>query len=150
VPALIGTAGQRAMLDLLINNVGAVEIPINYLTAYALPAPWTQPAPCRDRRLARHRAPPVKGFQPSPADADEPDEAGENGLTPFGVLARTFDDRVTAGDLPTDRRPGAAFAAWPAVHGLAMLVAKGPLHDLDQAATDTIQRHQLDVVNRGL
>lgn len=84
------------------------------------------------------------------AGAGEPDGAGENGLTPFGVLARTLDDRVTAGHLPADRRPGAEFTAWSAVHGLAMLTVKGPLHGLDQTATDAIQRQLLDVISRGL
>lgn len=84
------------------------------------------------------------------AGAEEPDGAGENGLTPFGVLARTLDDRVTAGHLPADRRPGAEFTAWSAVHGLAMLMVKGPLRDLDQAAADAIQHHLLAVISRGL
>jgi AcrR family transcriptional regulator len=83
-------------------------------------------------------------------ESDESDGAGENGLTPFGVLARTLDDRVTIGDLPADRRPGAEFAAWSAVHGLAMLLVKGPLRDLDQAAIENIQRHLLAVISRGL
>lgn len=84
------------------------------------------------------------------AGTDEPDGAGENGLTPFGVLARTLDDRVTAGDLPADRRPGAEFTAWSAVHGLAMLLVKGPLRDLDPTTTEAVQRHLLAVVSRGL
>jgi AcrR family transcriptional regulator len=82
--------------------------------------------------------------------AEEPDGAGENGLTPFGILGRTLDDRVTAGHLPAGRRPGAEFTAWSAVHGLAMLMVKGPLRALDQAATDAIQRHLLAVISRGL
>jgi AcrR family transcriptional regulator len=76
--------------------------------------------------------------------------AGEGGLTPFQLLAAALDGLVEAGVLPRERRPGAEFLAWSAVHGLAMLLIDGPLRGLDQAEARDAGRHLLDMVERGL
>ena len=52
--------------------------------------------------------------------------------------------------LPCERRPGAEFLAWSAVHGLAMLLIDGPLRGLDPAQTQDAGRRLLDMVERGL
>ncbi|HXR45625.1 MAG TPA: TetR family transcriptional regulator, partial [Pseudolysinimonas sp.] len=60
------------------------------------------------------------------------------------------DEFVDSGILPPERRPGAEFAAWSAVHGLAMLVLEGPLRDL---APETARHAGLRVIEmavRGL
>jgi len=46
-------------------------------------------------------------------------------------LAAALDELVEAGVLPRERRPGAEYLAWSAVHGLAMLLIDGPLRGLD-------------------
>ena len=76
--------------------------------------------------------------------------AGEGGLTPFQLLATALDGLVEAGMLPCERRPGAEFLAWSAVHGLAMLLIDGPLRDLDRARARDIGRRLVDMVERGL
>ncbi|HEX2729100.1 MAG TPA: TetR/AcrR family transcriptional regulator, partial [Rubrobacteraceae bacterium] len=53
-------------------------------------------------------------------NAGSPVRAGEGGLTPFQLLGSALDGLVEAGVLPRERRPGAEFLAWSAVHGLAM------------------------------
>ena len=82
--------------------------------------------------------------------AASPVRAGEGGLTPFQLLAAALDGLVEAGVLPRERRPGAEFLAWSAVHGLAMLLIDGPLRSLDPAQASDVGRRLLDMVDRGL
>jgi len=82
--------------------------------------------------------------------AASPSRAGEGGLTPFQLLAAALDGLVEADVLPPERRPGAEFLAWSAVHGLAMLLIDGPLRGLDRAQTQDIGHRLLDMVERGL
>jgi hypothetical protein len=65
-------------------------------------------------------------------------------------LGAALDGLVEAGVLPPERRPGAEFLAWSAVHGLAMLLIDGPLRGLDRAQTQDIGHRLLDMVERGL
>ncbi|MFZ0215052.1 MAG: TetR/AcrR family transcriptional regulator [Candidatus Dormiibacterota bacterium] len=78
------------------------------------------------------------------------DGAGESGLTPFQLLGRALDDLQAAGLLLPERRDGAGFAAWSAVHGLAMLILEGPLQVLDPAARRAAARRVLEMVEGGL
>jgi AcrR family transcriptional regulator len=82
--------------------------------------------------------------------AANPARAGEGGLTPFQLLATALDELVEAGVLPRERRPGAEFLAWSAVHGLAMLLIDGPLRGLNHTRARDAGRHLLDMVERGL
>ena len=75
---------------------------------------------------------------------------GATGLGAFGLLAAALDALVAAGALPRERRPGAEFLAWSAVHGLAMLAIDGPLRGLDRAQTAAIGQRLIDMVERGL
>jgi AcrR family transcriptional regulator len=83
-------------------------------------------------------------------NAASPARAGNSGLTPFELLATVLDELVEADVLPRERRPGAEFLAWSAVHGLALLVIDGPLRSLDQAQTRAIGQRLLDMVELGL
>ena len=76
--------------------------------------------------------------------------AGEGGLTPFQLLGAALDGLVEAGVLPLERRLGAEFLAWSAVHGLAMLLIDGPLRGLDHTQTQDIGGRLIDLVERGL
>jgi AcrR family transcriptional regulator len=68
----------------------------------------------------------------------------------FSMLRNAADDLVATGLLPEDRRPMAEFAAWSAVHGLAMLILDGPLADLTAEAREAVLQRTLDMVARGL
>jgi AcrR family transcriptional regulator len=76
--------------------------------------------------------------------------AGPGGLDPFEILAATLDALVAAGGLPPERRPGAEYLAWSAVHGLAMLIIDGPLHAWPKAQAEAIGQKVLDMVEKGL
>lgn len=55
---------------------------------------------------------------------------GELAHDPYQVLADSLDGLLAVGAIPADRRPGAEYAAWSAVHGLSCLLIDGPLRDL--------------------
>jgi AcrR family transcriptional regulator len=80
----------------------------------------------------------------------DPAKAGESGLNPFQLLGVALDRMVAAGVLPAERRPGAEFLAWSAVHGLAMLILDGPLRDLPQQHSDMLQQRVVAMVEQGL
>ncbi|MCS0500542.1 TetR/AcrR family transcriptional regulator [Protaetiibacter mangrovi] len=78
------------------------------------------------------------------------EKAGPGGSSPFALLAGTLDDLVRFGALPEERRPGAELLAWSAVHGLAMLVLEGPLHDLDEQTRTMAGRRVVEMAVRGI
>lgn len=78
------------------------------------------------------------------------DRKGQSGLDPFELLGAALDKLVAAGVLPPERRPGAEFLAWSAVHGLAMLVIDGPLGPLIGPQMQQIGQLLLDMVEKGL
>jgi len=82
-------------------------------------------------------------------DAD-PAKAGHSGLNPFQLLAAALDGLVAAGLLADDRRPGAEYLAWAAVHGLAMLALDGPLQGRPSAQVDALAQRLLEMVENGL
>ncbi len=69
---------------------------------------------------------------------------------PFRLLGAALDRFVAAGILPPARRPGAEYLAWSAVHGLALLVTDGPLHNMAVADREVIEERLLDMVEQGL
>jgi AcrR family transcriptional regulator len=75
---------------------------------------------------------------------------GDSGLGPYDLLAARLDELVVVGAMAPERRPGAEYAAWSAVHGLATLVNDGPLRDLPAAEGERALISVLDVVNHGL
>jgi AcrR family transcriptional regulator len=80
----------------------------------------------------------------------DPAKAGRTGLNPFQLLGAALDRQVEAGLLPPERRAGAEYVAWSAVHGLAMLVIEGPLRDLPKAQRERTVERLLDMVEQGL
>jgi AcrR family transcriptional regulator len=80
----------------------------------------------------------------------DPAKAGSTGLNPFQLLGVALDRMVDADVLPTERRNGAEYLAWSAVHGFAMLVIEGPLRGLTRAQTDELGRRVVDMVAKGL
>ncbi len=77
-------------------------------------------------------------------------KAGPGGRTSFQLLATALDELVAVGALPPERRPGAEFSAWSAVHGLAMLVLEGPLRNLDPEVARAAGARLIEMVDRGL
>ena len=80
----------------------------------------------------------------------DPAKAGSTGLNPFQLLGVALDRMVAAGVLPAQRRAGAEYLAWSAVHGFAMLVIEGPLRGLPRSQTDALGKRMVDMVEKGL
>ncbi|WKX68664.1 TetR/AcrR family transcriptional regulator [Streptomyces sp. XD-27] len=76
--------------------------------------------------------------------------AGPGGKTPFELLGTALDGLVENGLLPEDRRPGAEFLAWSAVHGLAVLLIDGPLRGLHPTQAHDAGQHLIDMIERGI
>lgn len=66
------------------------------------------------------------------------------------MLGAALDRLVAAGVLPAERRPGAEYLAWSAVHGLALLIIDGPLRHADEALRIALGERVLAMVEKGL
>jgi AcrR family transcriptional regulator len=75
--------------------------------------------------------------------------AGADRAEPYEILGEVLDQVQSAGLLEPSRRPGAAVAAWSAVHGLASLLLDGTL-SAGPADIDFALRQVLDLIARGL
>ncbi|MFD9127330.1 TetR/AcrR family transcriptional regulator [Kitasatospora sp. NPDC059571] len=85
-----------------------------------------------------------------PGPPKPPPGTVEPGTNPYLLLGARLDELVDAGALPAERRPGAEFAAWSAVHGLAQLLVDGPLRALPRTEVGNAVDTVLAVVTRGL
>lgn len=83
------------------------------------------------------------------ADSD-PARAGRSGLNPFQLLGAALDRMTATGVLPPERRQGAEYLAWSAVHGLAVLFTDGPLRNLTDAQRSVVGKRVVDMVEKGL
>lgn len=83
-------------------------------------------------------------------DDGDPAKAGPSGLNPFQLLGAALDALVATGVLPAERRPGAEYLAWSAVHGLALLIIDGPLRHADEAQRIALGERVLAMVEKGL
>jgi AcrR family transcriptional regulator len=79
-----------------------------------------------------------------------PDRRSEGGRTPFEWLSAALDELVASGVLRPERREGAEFLAWSAVHGLATLLIDGPLRALDREQATRLEHLLVEMVERGL
>ncbi|QNK72712.1 TetR/AcrR family transcriptional regulator [Variovorax sp. PAMC28562] len=77
-------------------------------------------------------------------------KTGNTGLDPFQLLGAALDQMVEAGVLTPERRPGAEFLAWGAVHGLAMLTIDGPLRGIPAVQAEAMGQRLLDMVEKGI
>lgn len=78
------------------------------------------------------------------------DDADADRTNPYLVLSARLDDLVAVGELSPERRDGAEYAAWSAVHGISSLLLDGPLRDLPPPEIERAIDKVLGVVNRGL
>lgn len=85
-----------------------------------------------------------------PRVATDPAKAGDSGLNPFELLGAALDRMADAGVLPADKRLGAEYLAWSAVHGLALLVIDGPLRDTSAVQVRALGQRLLEMVEQGL
>jgi AcrR family transcriptional regulator len=77
-------------------------------------------------------------------------KTGKSGLNPFQLLSSALDLLVEAGVLPRERRPGAEYLAWSAVHGLAILIIEGPLNSASDKEIRAMSERVLLMVEKGL
>ncbi|WP_181789773.1 TetR/AcrR family transcriptional regulator [Streptomyces phytophilus] len=68
----------------------------------------------------------------------------------FRLLVGAVDAIDAAGVMRPGSRTGAEFAAWSSVHGLAMLILDGPLHDLPPRQREVIVTRTLTTILDGL
>jgi AcrR family transcriptional regulator len=88
---------------------------------------------------------------PAQVEGDrDPAKAGGSGLNPFQLLGSALDLLVQSGALPPERRPGAEYLAWSAVHGLALLLIDGPLKGIASRQASLLGQRLLDMVEKGL
>lgn len=79
-----------------------------------------------------------------------PDQTSSMGLNPFELLGAALDAMVQAGVLPAERRLGAEYLAWSAVHGMALLIIDGPLRAAPPEMRQALGRRLLHMVEKGL
>lgn len=85
----------------------------------------------------------VRPTAPPPEKAERPDD-------PFGLLARGLDDLVKVGYMAPESRPLAEFAAWSAVHGLAVMLIDGGLADAPEPDRTLAVNRTLQMLAHGL
>jgi AcrR family transcriptional regulator len=85
-----------------------------------------------------------------PSGTAAPARAAQQRPDPFALLSSALDAMVQAGVLPPERRPGAEFLAWSAVHGMALLAIDGPLRHAPRAARAALGTRLLRMVETGL
>jgi AcrR family transcriptional regulator len=90
--------------------------------------------------------------QPHPTDGSTgtPAADAESVPNPYDVLGTALDELVEVGALTPQRRVGAEYAAWSAVHGLSSLLLDGPLRDLPEPEVERAISTVLAVTKRGL
>jgi AcrR family transcriptional regulator len=76
--------------------------------------------------------------------------AGPGGRTPLQLLGDALDELADAGVLPPARRPNAEYAVWSSVHGMAVLVNRGPLRQIPQGDRTQLIDSLLAFILRGL
>lgn len=155
-------ADRRALLD-AVSSAAQAALAVAIETELAATAPGTDPAAAARARLRAVGTGYLRFAQAEPglfrtafsvpadlAGAASAAKAGASGLTPFQHLAAALDDLVTAQVLPPERRPGAEFLAWSAVHGLGTLLIDGPLRALEDGVRRVAEARLLEMVEKGL
>lgn len=69
---------------------------------------------------------------------------------PYLALVEALDAMVTDGALPADRRTGAEWPCWSAVHGFAELALHGPLMRSSRREIDALAGRTVDAIIAGL
>ena len=80
----------------------------------------------------------------------DPARTAAMGLNPFELLGAALDTMVDTGALPSERRPGAEYLAWSAVHGMALLMIDGPLRGSPARVRRALGERVVRMVENGL
>ncbi len=75
---------------------------------------------------------------------------GTASAPPYLALVEALDAMVEAGTLSPDRRDGAEWPCWSAVHGFAELVLHGPLRNASRRSVDALAERTVDDIIAGL
>jgi len=87
---------------------------------------------------------------PQQHNYDAPDGGTGQDRTPLGQLRTALDELVDAGVLHRQRRDGAEYPIWSAVHGLAVLAGQGPLRDVPDATRHHLEELTFTFIDEGL
>jgi AcrR family transcriptional regulator len=74
----------------------------------------------------------------------------EPGPMPFQLLGAALDELVAAGVLPAGRRPDAEYPVWASVHGMAVLLTRGPLREMPEQFVRHAGDQLFAFITRGL
>ena len=69
---------------------------------------------------------------------------------PYLALVKALDAMIDAGVLPPERRDGAEWPCWSAVHGFAELVLRGPLRDARRRDVESLAQRTVDDIIAGV
>ncbi len=92
---------------------------------------------------ARHHPADRSAGEPTGSDRDQT-------TSPYLLLSARLDELVHVGALTPERRRGAEYAAWSAVHGLSSLLLDGPLRDLPEPDVENAITTVLTAIDRAL
>jgi AcrR family transcriptional regulator len=84
------------------------------------------------------------------ADLTELEQDGTATAPPYLALVDALDAMVEAGALSPERRDGAEWPCWSAVHGFAELVLHGPLRDARRRDVETLAQRTVDDIIAGV
>ena len=87
---------------------------------------------------------------PPAVHEQNPANTASMGLNPFQLLSLALDRMHESGLLSRKGRKDAEFLAWSTVHGLALLVLEGPLHQMPQEMVLALGERLVVMVERGL
>jgi AcrR family transcriptional regulator len=85
-----------------------------------------------------------------PVHSPDPANTASMGLNPFQLLSLALDRMLESGLLSKRARQDAEYLAWSTVHGLALLVLEGPLHQMPHEMVLALGERLVVMVERGL
>jgi hypothetical protein len=84
------------------------------------------------------------------ADLTGLEQDGTATAPPYLALVKALDAMVEAGALSPERRDGAEWPCWSAVHGFAELVLHGPLRDARRRDIEALAQRTVDDIIAGV
>ena len=87
---------------------------------------------------------------PPPVHSPNPANTAAMGLNAFQLLSLALDRMLAGGLLSQKVRQDAEYLAWSTVHGLALLVLEGPLHQMPHEIVLALGDRLVVMVERGL
>ena len=94
--------------------------------------------------------PAVPDAVPTGDGAGPPEPTALAQVPPFAELLAALDECTATGALAADRRPGAEFSCWSAVHGCAELIVHGPLRGAPPQVVQAVAERVVDDIISGI